>query len=460
MASVNYNGITVSDKPLRITLQSIADSLGTNLSITSGDRNVALSMGGKKRSLHLKHQAADFHASGLSDAQVFAQLKAQMNNIFDHSQAYEVIHHGPYTETTGPHIHVGRYGDGRSPAVYFKKEGLTPATKGDYRTGIEVKGFSNSKGVSVPPSIVKGITVNSQILSPTIGVSQSVGEGGVNMPTDVALVQHLLNAARKNLISAGISFQNFQPLMVDNDCGPRTKQAILIFQRDVMRVSNPDGRVDPGGKTIHALYVAAYSSPEKIRHRIHRVKTSPAIHKKNGGSSRENYATASQLVNDPKIRAMLDTIIFAEGTGKYGAGTICYGIVIRSPYHPEYIGKDTRTFAITDFSRHPAIQVRVNPSLTSDAAGKYQFMGRTWAGLRGVPDFTERSQDVAAVMLMQRRGMIDPLLNGDLTTAIHRAAPEWASFPTVGGGSYCPGGRARYLASLVDVYNKALAKYK
>ncbi|MGI8555417.1 MAG: D-Ala-D-Ala carboxypeptidase family metallohydrolase [Pyrinomonadaceae bacterium] len=206
MALVNYNGIPVSDKSLRITLQSIADGLGSNLNMTSGDRNVVLSMGGRKRSLHLKHQAADFHASGLSDAQVFAQLKARMSNIFDHSQAYEVIQHGTYTETTGPHIHIGRYGDGRTPALYFKKEGLTPATKGDYRTGIEVKGFTNPKGAPIPPGIVKGITVNSQILSPTIGVSQAVGDGGVNVPTDVALIQHLLNAARKNLMSARIGF--------------------------------------------------------------------------------------------------------------------------------------------------------------------------------------------------------------------------------------------------------------
>ncbi|MGI8555418.1 MAG: hypothetical protein ACR2LT_03560 [Pyrinomonadaceae bacterium] len=38
-------------------------------------------------------------------------------------------------------------------------------------------------------------------------------------------------------------------------------------------MANPDGRVNPGGKTIHVLYVAAYSSPEKIRTRMRLTTT-------------------------------------------------------------------------------------------------------------------------------------------------------------------------------------------
>ena len=77
-----------------------------------------------------------------------------------------------------------------------------------------------------------------------------------------------------------------------------------------------------------------------------------------------------------------------------------------------------------------------------------------------MPDFSPRSQDLAAIKLMQRRGMIEPLLRGDFAEAIHRGAPEWASLPVEGGGSYYGGQGARTLSSLREVYNTALRQYQ
>lgn len=278
MSKVNYNGKTVSDKPLKNTLESIAEHLGTSLNITSGDRHTALSMGGRGRSLHLAHTAADFHAAGLSDAQVFEQLKAKMNQIFDHAEAYEVIHHGKHTETKGEHMHVARYPASRKKAagMYFKKEGLVPATKGKYPT--EFIKFSNVNGVPVPPSVIEGGNVDVAVLSTGIGVVQSVGNGGRNIPPDVLLVQDLLNKARKKLKDANMPFQDFRPLVEDSRSGPKTIGAISIFQRDALKMNPPDGRVDPGGKTIRALYAAAYSTLAEVVPRTERIKTSPTPH--------------------------------------------------------------------------------------------------------------------------------------------------------------------------------------
>lgn len=77
-----------------------------------------------------------------------------------------------------------------------------------------------------------------------------------------------------------------------------------------------------------------------------------------------------------------------------------------------------------------------------------------------MPDFSPRSQDIAAVKLMQRRGMIEPLLRGDFATAIHKGAPEWASLPTERGGSYYGGQGAKTLNSLRSVYSNALNRYQ
>lgn len=125
--SVSFNGKQVSDPALRNKLQQVADFFGRNVSLTSGDRDF-VPKGGSKTSLHLEHRAADLHVEGLSDAQVFSQLKS--SGILD--KGFEVIRHGPSTITGGPHVHIGHY-DNPNRASEFKVEGLTPGTKGVYR---------------------------------------------------------------------------------------------------------------------------------------------------------------------------------------------------------------------------------------------------------------------------------------------------------------------------------------
>jgi RHS repeat-associated protein len=150
---------------------------------------------------------------------------------------------------------------------------------------------------------------------------------------------------------------------------------------------------------------------------------------------------------DCRIRAMLDTIAYSEGADY---GTVVHGTVIRAPSHPELVGR--RNVTVTDFSDHPNALVRVGPTLTSTAAGRYQFLHRTWTSL-GLPDFTPRSQDQGAITLMRRRGMIGPLMSGDVQTAITNGNREWASLP---GSPYGQGTRS--MNRLVSVYNNALQR--
>lgn len=69
---------------------------------------------------------------------------------------------------------------------------------------------------------------------------------------------------------------------------------------------------------------------------------------------------------------------------------------------------------------------------TSSAAGAYQFLSRTWeecARALGLTDFSPRSQDLAAVYLIRRRGALPDAMAGRLEAAIAKCAPEWASLP-------------------------------
>ncbi len=75
--------------------------------------------------------------------------------------------------------------------------------------------------------------------APAVSLGGSVGAGGRNDPHDVELVQQLLT-------DNGVS-----PGAVDGVVGPQMVAAIRRFQSGFL--SNPDGRVDPGGRTWHEL---------------------------------------------------------------------------------------------------------------------------------------------------------------------------------------------------------------
>lgn len=181
-----------------------------------------------------------------------------------------------------------------------------------------------------------------------------------------------------------------------------------------------------------------------------------------GGVRLSADPTPAELLRDPRVRAMLDTIAFAEGTGN-NYGRVVFGTVLgardaNAPFNRSLVGK--RNVVVTDFNRHPNLSVRwKNGQPPSSAAGRYQFLYSTWNGLK-MPDFSPRSQDLGAIKLMQRRGMIEPLLRGDFTAAVRRGAPEWASLPVAGGGSYYSAQGAKELADLRSVFSTSLRRYQ
>ena len=77
-------------------------------------------------------------------------------------------------------------------------------------------------------------------------ISKSVGRSGVNLHSDVTIVQELLNANLQKISPTA-------PLSVDGRMGNKTVAAIEQFQRKVVGMTRPDGRVDPGGGTLAAL---------------------------------------------------------------------------------------------------------------------------------------------------------------------------------------------------------------
>ena len=83
-------------------------------------------------------------------------------------------------------------------------------------------------------------------------ISSSVGKDSKNNFKDAVTVQTLINGCMHLLKPLDL-------LSPDGRVGKKTVEAIELFQKNVVKMVNPDGRIDPGGKTIQLLnqkYVA------------------------------------------------------------------------------------------------------------------------------------------------------------------------------------------------------------
>lgn len=133
-----------------------------------------------------------------------------------------------------------------------------------------------------------------------------------------------------------------------------------------------------------------------------------------------------ELAGNPNARALLDVIAYAEGADydvQFGGGRFDTSQGWRHPRQVLGRGKGG-----------------VNSRWASDAAGRYQFLSPTWyevAGQLGLKDFSPINQDIAALRLIERRGVnLDEVAAGKVDAGtLARLAPEWASLPTLQGKS-------------------------
>jgi muramidase (phage lysozyme) len=114
-------------------------------------------------------------------------------------------------------------------------------------------------------------------------------------------------------------------------------------------------------------------------------------------------------------RALLDTIAYAEGTR--GRGKDGYNVTFGYRY-------------FDSCDEHPNIKVCAG-SLCSTAAGRYQFLNKTYAGLN-MDSFWPEAQERGALELIERRGVTlpaAPLTATQFANALDRLSYEWASLP-------------------------------
>lgn len=139
------------------------------------------------------------------------------------------------------------------------------------------------------------------------------------------------------------------------------------------------------------------------------------------------------------VTAFLNMLAVSEGTA--GHGDDGYNVIVGGDLFHGY--RD-----------HPRQLITLNKAgLKSTAAGRYQFLARTWDALAAklhLTDFSPASQDAAAIELIRERGALDDVKAGRFDAAVAKCAPIWASLPGAGYGQ-----RENALAALRKTYINA-----
>ena len=151
-------------------------------------------------------------------------------------------------------------------------------------------------------------------------------------------------------------------------------------------------------------------------------------------------ATLQQALQHPNVRAFLAVIAYCEGTAGPDGYRMMFG------------GK-----LFDSFADHPRVAntytLRKGGTITSTAAGRPQFLARTWDGLvrqYGFPDFSPQCQDEGAVALILGRKALDDVIAGRIEQAVAKCAREWASLP---GSPY--GQPTKTMAQVLQQYTAA-----
>lgn len=120
-------------------------------------------------------------------------------------------------------------------------------------------------------------------------------------------------------------------------------------------------------------------------------------------------------VASPVERALLDTIAWTEGTRGHSKD----GYDVTFAYH-----------YFDSCEQHPNLTI-CSGKLCSTAAGRYQFLYKTFTGLK-LPNFWPEQQELGALELIERRGVDlpdQPMTATQFANALDRLSYEWSSLP-------------------------------
>lgn len=143
-----------------------------------------------------------------------------------------------------------------------------------------------------------------------------------------------------------------------------------------------------------------------------------------------------------QLQAFLDLIAYSEGTdnGRQPTNNHGYDVIVG--------GK-----LFYDYSKHPGVYVKLNPRLTSSAAGRYQILekfAKHYMNQLKLPDFGPDSQDKIAIQLIKECKALDDIYAGRIHSAVYKCRSRWASLPGAGYGQH-----EQKIEKLIAVFKKS-----
>lgn len=139
-------------------------------------------------------------------------------------------------------------------------------------------------------------------------------------------------------------------------------------------------------------------------------------------------------------QAFLSMLAYSEGTSRIPDSDDGYRVIV---------GGGT----FTSYDDHPRVIVKLNATLSSSAAGRYQLLMRYFDAYKkqlNLSDFSPASQDAIAIQQIRERRALDDVDAGRFADAVAKCSNIWASLP---GNSY--GQHQNKLADLQKSYTDA-----
>ena len=144
------------------------------------------------------------------------------------------------------------------------------------------------------------------------------------------------------------------------------------------------------------------------------------------------------LRKNPRMKAFLDTIAYAEGTAHKDGYRTMYSDILFDSWH--------------DHPRQIICSWYKGKILCSSAAGRYQILQKTWdriAPAVNAQTFSPVHQDRVAIELIADCQAVEDVTTGRFDEAIVKVNKVWASLPGAGYGQ-----RTVSLDELRDIYDK------
>jgi muramidase (phage lysozyme) len=140
------------------------------------------------------------------------------------------------------------------------------------------------------------------------------------------------------------------------------------------------------------------------------------------------------------VTAFLDMLAYSEGTDNGKQPTECdgYDVIVGGGLAYSTLAHPNKLISLPRYG------------IKSTAAGRYQFLKRTWDALQKqlkLPDFSPESQDKACIQLLKECKALPLIKAGKFDEAVFAARKIWASLPGAGYGQHEQG-----LAKLRQIY--------